>query len=81
MWGARCSNGPPLSLDGTDAGTFDSADSVLGHSPYSKKSYSEALDVTGCGVEPIPSSRKLVSMHHKISCHLGHLLKTSKSAQ
>ena len=80
MWGARCSNGPPgLSLDGTGAGTFDSADSGLGHSPCSKKLFSEALDVTGCGEEPIPCSRKLVSMPHKISCHLGHLLKRRRA--
>ena len=38
MWDARSSNGPPgLSLNGTDVGIFDSADSGLGHSPYSKK--------------------------------------------
>ena len=53
MWGARSSNEPPgLSLDGTDVGIFDSADSGLGHSPYSKKSFSGAgtLDVSvACG--------------------------------
>ena len=80
MWCARSSNGPPgQSLDGTDAGTFDSAGSGLGHSPFSKTSFSEALDVTGCGVEPIPISRKSVSMHHKISCHLGHHLKRRRA--
>ena len=61
MWGARCSNGPPgLSLDGTDAGTFYSADSGLGHSPCSKKSFSGAgtLDVTGSGLRHSPYSEK-----------------------
>ena len=103
MWGARSSNGPPgLSLDGTDVGIFDSADSGLGQSAYSKKSFSgagtldvtgsgpaqsayskksfsEALDVTDCGVEHIPCSRKSVSVHHKISCHLGHPLKRRRA--
>ena len=47
MWGARSSNGPPgLSLDGTDAGTFDSADSGLGHSPHSKKCSVELVHLT-----------------------------------
>ena len=49
----------------SEAGTLD----LTGSGLYSKKSFSEALDVTGCGVELIPCSRKSVSMPHKISCH------------
>ena len=63
----------------SEAGTLELTGSGLGLSPYSKKSFSEALDVTGCDEEPIPCSRKSVSMHQKISCHLGHLLKRRRA--
>ena len=74
MWGARSSNGPPgLSLDGTEAGTFDSADSGLGHSPYSKKSFSGAgtLDVTGSGLRHSPYSGKSFTKEAKFDSEAG----------
>ena len=74
MWGARCSNGPPgLSLDGTDARTFDSADSGLGHSPCSKKSFSGAgtLDVTGSGLRHSPYSEKSFMKEAKLDSEIG----------
>ena len=76
MWGARSSSGPPgLSLDGTDAGTFDSADSGLGHSPYSKKSFSGAgtLDVTGSGLRHSPYSWTSFTKEAKFDSEAGTL--------
>ena len=74
MWGARCSNGPHgLSLDGTDAGTFDTADSGLGHYPCSKKSFSGAgtLDVTGSGLRHSPYSDKSFMKEAKFDSETG----------
>ena len=75
MWCARCSNGPPgLSLDGTDVGIFDSADSGLGHSLCSKKkSFSRAgtLDVTGSGLRHSPYSEKSFMKEAKFDCETG----------
>ena len=73
MWGARCSNGPlGLSLDGTDAGTFDSVDIGLGLLAQ-KKSFSGAgtLDVTGNSLRHSPYSEKSFIKEAKFDSETG----------